>query len=94
MTSVDELTKVTESVKSAHHRLDSLEKQVEEIRTLATSLEGTNRDVKHLRDDVREIKEDVKSVISRPARQWDKLVAALLTAVGSALVGAAMAQLL
>ena len=94
MTSVDELTKVTESVKSAHHRLDSLEKQVEEIRTLATSLEGTNRDVKHLRDDVREIKEDVKSVISRPARQWDKLVAALLTAVGSALAGAAMAQLL
>lgn len=91
---MDELTKVTESVKSAHHRLDSLEKQVEEIRTLATSLEGTNRDVKHLRDDVREIKEDVKSVISRPARQWDKLVAALLTAVGSALAGAAMAQLL
>lgn len=94
MTSVDELTKVTESVKSAHHRLDSLEKQVEEIRTLAASLEGTNRDVKHLRDDVREIKEDVKSVISRPARQWDKLVAALLTAAGSALAGAAMAQLL
>ena len=91
---MDELTKVTESVKSAHHRLDSLEKQVEEIRTLATSLEGTNRDVKHLRDDVREIKEDVKSVISRPARQWDKLVAALLTAVGSALVGAAMAQMM
>ncbi len=91
---MDELTKVTESVKSAHHRLDSLEKQVEEIRTLATSLEGTNRDVKHLRDDVREIKEDVKSVISRPARQWDKLVAAVLTAVGSALVGAAMAQLM
>lgn len=91
---MDELTKVTESVKSAHHRLDSLEKQVEEIRTLAASLEGTNRDVKHLRDDVREIKEDVKSVISRPARQWDKLVAALLTAAGSALAGAAMAQLL
>ncbi len=91
---MDELTKVTESVKSAHHRLDSLEKQVEEIRTLAASLEGTNRDVKHLRDDVREIKEDVKSVISRPARQWDKLVAAVLTAVGSALVGAAMAQLM
>ena len=91
---MDELTKVTENVKSAHHRLDSLEKQVEEIRTLATSLEGTNRDVKHLRDDVREIKQDVKSVISRPARQWDKLVAALLTAAGSALAGAAMAQLL
>lgn len=91
---MDELTKVTESVKSAHHRLDSLEKQVEEIRTLAASLEGTNRDVKHLRDDVREIKEDVKSVISRPARQWDKLVAALLAAIASALAGAAMAQLL
>ncbi len=91
---MDELTKVTESVKSAHHRLDSLEKQVEEIRTLAASLEGTNRDVKHLRDDVREIKEDVKSVISRPARQWDKLVAAVITAVASALAGAAMAHMM
>lgn len=90
---MDELTKVTESVKSAHHRLDALEKQVQEIRSLAASLEGTNRDVKHLRDDVREIKEDVKSVLSRPAKQWDKLVAAVLTAVGSALVGAALTLL-
>ena len=89
---VDELTKVTESVKSAHHRLDSLEKQVEEIRTLATALEGTNRDVKHLRDDVREIKEDVKVALSHPAKQWDRLVAAVLTAIASALVGAAMAH--
>jgi FtsZ-binding cell division protein ZapB len=91
--SVDELTKVTESVKTAHHRLDTLEKQVEEIRTLAASLEGTERDVKHLRDDVREIKEDVKSVISRPAKQWDKLVAAVIAAIGSALAGAALALL-
>lgn len=90
---MDELTKVTESVKTAHHRLDTLEKQVEEIRTLAASLEGTERDVKHLRDDVREIKEDVKSVISRPAKQWDKLVAAVITAIASALAGAALALL-
>ncbi|MBO5929646.1 MAG: hypothetical protein J6Q42_06485 [Clostridia bacterium] len=90
---MDELTKVTESVKTAHHRLDTLEKQVEEIRTLAASLEGTERDVKHLRDDVREIKEDVKSVISRPAKQWDKLVAAVIAAIGSALAGAALALL-
>ena len=90
---MDELTQVTESVKTAHHRLDTLEKQVEEIRTLAASLEGTERDVKHLRDDVREIKEDVKSVISRPAKQWDKLVAAVITAIASALAGAALALL-
>ena len=81
---MDELTKVSESVKSAHHRLDTLEQEVRDIHALAAELRETNSDVKHLRDDVREIKADVKAAASRPVKQWDKLIAALAAAVVSA----------
>ncbi len=80
---MDELTKVSESVKSAHHRLDTLEQEVRDIHALAAALSETNSDVKHLREDVKEIKTDVKAAASRPAKQWDKLIAALIAAAVS-----------
>lgn len=80
---MDELTKVSESVKSAHHRIDTLEQEVRDIHALAAELRETNSDVKHLREDVREIKADVKAAASRPAKQWDKLIAALIAAAAS-----------
>ena len=80
---MDELTKVSESVKSAHHRIDTLEQEVRDIHALAAALSETNSDVKHLRDDVREIKADVKAVTGRPAKQWEKLIAALVAAAVS-----------
>ncbi len=82
---MDELTKVSESVKSAHHRIDTLEQEVRDIHALAAELRETNSDVKHLREDVREIKADVKVAASRPAKQWDKLIAALIAAAVSVL---------
>ena len=83
---MDELTKVSESVKSAHHRIDTLEQEVRDIHTLAAALSETNSDVKHLREDVKEIKSDVKAAASRPAKQWDKLIAALAAALIGAVV--------
>ena len=81
---MDELTKVGESAKSAHHRLDTLEQEVRDIHSLAAALSETNSDVKHLREDVREIKADVKAAASRPVKQWDKLIAAMIAAAVSA----------
>lgn len=83
---MDELTKVSESVKSAHHRIDTLEEEVRDIHALAAALSETNSDLRHLREDVREIKADVKAAASRPARQWEKLIAALAAAVVGAMV--------
>lgn len=83
---MDELTKVGESVKVAHHRLDALEQEVRDIHALAAELRETNSDVKYLREDVREIKADIKAAAARPAKQWDKLIAALAAAVVGAIV--------
>ena len=80
---MDELTKVSESVKSAHHRIDTLEQEVRDIHALAAALCETNSDLRHLRDDVKEIKADVKAANARPAKQWDKLIAALIAAAVS-----------
>lgn len=82
---MDELTKVSESVKSAHHRLDTLEQEVRDIHALAAEIRETNSDLRHLREDVKEIKTDVKAAAGRPAKQWDKLIAALIAAAVSAL---------
>ena len=83
---MDELTKVSESVKAAHHRLDTLEQEVRDIHVLAAALGETNSDLRHLREDVKEIKADVKAAASRPAKQWDKVIAALVSAVVGAVV--------
>lgn len=77
---MDELTKIGESVKSAHHRIDTLEQEVRDIHALAAELRETNSDLRHLREDVKEIKTDVKVAASRPAKQWDKLIAAVVAA--------------
>lgn len=81
---MDELTKIGESVKSAHHRLDTLEQEARDMHALAAELRETNSDLRHLREDVREIKAEVKAAASRPAKQWDKLIAALIAAAVSA----------
>lgn len=80
---MDELTKIGESVKSAHHRLDTLEQEARDMHALAAELRETNSDLRHLREDVREIKAEVKAAACRPIKQWDKLIAALIAAAVS-----------
>lgn len=83
-----------DSAKSAHKRLDSLEKEVSDIHELTASMKVVSEKVDTLTDDMDEIKTDVKKFNQRPAQWWDKLVAAGIGAAASGLVGAFLAQII
>ena len=82
-----ELATVENSVKSAHKRLDDMNKLIESIRDVAT-------EIKYLRDDVNKLSTDIENVKNRPAKFWDKLVGAIVGAFATGLVGAGLALIL
>ena len=82
------------SAKSAHRRIDGLEKEVGDLRTLTNAVGKMGERLDGVKSDVEEIKTDVKDITSRPAKLQEKLIAAALTALATGLVGAILALIL
>lgn len=89
-----EIAKALEEAKSAHNRIDSLEKKVEDIHELASAMAAMKVTVDNLTSDVGEIKAEVKKVSERPVQWWDKLVAAALGAIASGIIAAILANVI
>ena len=83
-----------DSAKSAHHRIDTLESEVKDIRCLTAAVARMDEKVDGLDGDVKEIKSDVKAITSRPSKWWDKLVAAIIGAIGAGVAAAILALVL
>lgn len=87
------LTEVEARSKSNAHRLDDVEKKqndlselVGTVKVLATKQEGVENDVK-------EIKNDVKTLTSKPGKRWEGLISQLVTLVVAAVVGFILAKI-
>jgi hypothetical protein len=91
---VDIAQEALDSAKSAHHRIDTLEAEVKDIRGLTAAMAAVNTKVDNLKSDVDEIKADVKGITSRPGRWWDKLIAAIIGAIGAGIAAAILAVIL
>jgi SMC interacting uncharacterized protein involved in chromosome segregation len=94
VTGFEEMAKeALDSAKSAHHRIDELDEKVEDIRGLANAMGRMDEKIGNLKSDVDEIKTDVKSISARPGRWWDKLVAAIIGAIGAGVATAILAAI-
>jgi hypothetical protein len=91
---VDMAQEALDSAKSAHRRIDGLEAEVRDIRGLTAAMAAVNEKVDNLKSDVDEIKADVKGITSRPGRWWDKLIAAIIGAIGAGVATAILASIL
>ena len=80
------LTKHHEEIGSLKHRVDELEEKNNVIQDIALS-------VRELAVNMKSVKEDVKDLKARPAKRWDTIITAIITAVVSGLIGIAIAQL-
>lgn len=76
----ERLTYVEQSTKSAHHRIDNIEKLVESVHVLAT-------ETKAMREDMNELSERMAEVEKRPVRRYDTFITAVVTAVVGVIVG-------
>lgn len=78
------LTVVEQSTKSAHHRIDKIEE-------LIASIQSMTVEIKHMREDINRLDDKVGAIEAKPAKRWEALIAAIVGAVaggvGTAIVG-------
>ena len=87
------LTEVEERSKSNSHRLDDMEKRQDDLDELVSVVKVLAVREENVENDVKEIKSDVKSLTSKPAKRWDSLVNQLITIVVAAIAGFILAKL-
>jgi outer membrane murein-binding lipoprotein Lpp len=91
---MDELSvQALESAKSAHKRLDLLAGEVQDIHQLAAEMASLSANVDHLSEDIRGLKTEMQKVTGRSAQWWDKLIAAIIGAIGAGLVSILLSQI-
>ena len=76
----ERLAALEQDKKTANHRLENLEKLTESVYSLAQS-------VKSMQEDLKNIMARVAEIEKRPAKRWETLIAAIITAVIGGIVG-------
>lgn len=87
------LTVVEDRSKSNSHRLDDVEKKQDDLSELVGTVKVLATREEAVESDVKEIKADVKSMASKPAKRWENLVSQIITLVVAAIVGFIMAKI-
>lgn len=76
--------------KSNKKRIDGLEEEQKELRNLTNAVSQMVVEQKNMRDDLTEMKDDVKQIKEKPAKRWDAVSDKILMLI----IGAVMAWLL
>ena len=87
------LTAVEDRSKSNQHRLDEMEKRQDDLEELTSTVKVLAVREENVENDVKEIKNDVKTLTSKPAQRWEKVVEITITIIVGALVGFILAKI-
>jgi predicted nucleic acid-binding Zn-ribbon protein len=85
------LTETEQRSKSNSHRLDAVEKRQDDLDALVGAVAEVRKDQEYVREDVKEIKADVKTLTEKPGKRWDGIVDKLIWALLAAIIGFAAA---
>lgn len=89
----ERLTKVEERSKSNTHRLEDLERRQDNLDDLVSTVKVLAVREENVESDVKEIKNDVKSLTSKSGQRWDSLVEKVILTLVAAVVGFILAQI-
>ena len=81
------LTAVEDLAKSNSRRLDDMEKRQDNLDELVGTVKVLAVREENVENDVKEIKNDVKSLTNKPAQKWDAFVDKIFFTVVGAIVG-------
>ena len=87
------LTEVEERSKSNQHRLDEVEKRQDNLDKLVSTVEVLAVKESNVENDVKEIKNDVKTLTNKPAKRWESLVTQAISIIVAALIGFVLAKI-
>ena len=74
-------------------RIEKLEKGQEEFRELVTAVNGMVVEQKNIRNDLTEMKTDVKQIKEKPGKRWDNAVEKICTLIIAAVVAWMLGQI-
>ena len=80
------LTETEARSKSNQHRLDTLEGKMDALNSLATSVAEMVVEQRHMTDELKSIKGDLKTLEKAPAIRWNKLIDAAIAAIVAAFI--------
>ena len=83
----ERLTAGEQSIKSAHHRIDGLEKLANSVHEMSISTNQTVTEIKGLREDFKKVDERLEDLEKKPIKRYELFVTAFLTAVCSGIAG-------
>lgn len=78
------LTEIDQRSRSNSHRLEEVEKKLEDNEQLLTNVALIAQKQNTLESDVQEIKSDVKSLTQKPAQRWESVVEKIILALVAA----------
>ena len=87
------LTEVEDRSKSNQHRIDELEKRQDNLDDLVSTVKVLADREERVETDVKEIKDDVKSLTDKPAKRWDNLVDKIIITGAAAIIGFILAKI-
>lgn len=79
--------------KSNKRRIDNLEEEQKELRNLTQAVTQMVTEQKNMRDDLAEMKDDVKQIKEKPGRRWDSMVERVLNLITAAVVAWMLGQI-
>ena len=84
---------ILDLAKSNKKRIDNLEEEQKELRSLTQAVCQMAAEQKNMRDDLAEMKNDVKQIKEKPARRWDSVTEKALSLITAAVVAWMLAQI-
>ena len=89
----ERLSKVEERSKSNTHRINDLEKRQDNLDELVGTVKVLAVREENVEINVKEIKNDVKSLTGKSGKRWDGLVDKIIMVVAAAVVGFILAKI-
>lgn len=76
-----------QSEQETQHRIERLEERQDNLEELTRAFSVMQNEQEHIKDDIGEIKEDVKQLVSKPAKRWDGMIDKAITVIVGAFLG-------
>lgn len=87
------VAEIDQRSKSNTHRIDKLQERQDNFDKLVSSVAAMATEQEHIKEDVTEIKADVKSLTEKPGKRWDAVVEKVILLIVAGVIGYIMAQI-
>ncbi len=90
---VREHQEILDLAKSNKRRIDNLEEEQKELRNLTAAVSSMVTEQKNMRDDLSEMKTDLKEIKEKPGKRWDSMAEKVLNLITAAVVAWMLAKI-